>query len=392
MWTTWSSASLNSVDARRRPASSETPYRRAPPAWQYLRPTYTAEKFESALPFSFVRWGGSPGTLGLKPHAPRRLHWRARGRWLTLGRAVALASLLAAPARADDPLRTAETRLAGMVISSDLERRLGLQFKNELETKKGVVYLEDEVVVEYVRAVAARVIDVARRERPDVQWNVMVINDWRIVNAMATPGGFLYVYRGLLEFVNDEAELAGIMADEAGHVVARHTARDMVAAYGLDAVSRLALGRNAGLLARLAAGVGTKGLLLAHSREDETEADEYGARYAAAAGYDPKALVRFFGNLKRRHGSESGLQAYLSDYPAPADRFEHVTAYIAEHGYTGAQSEPARVREDETVPRHVVHRLARAGADGARQSGAMRPSWPQHRCCVHWTLSATTVL
>ena len=163
----------------------------------------------------------------------------------------------------------------------------------------------------------------------------MVIDDPKIVNAFATPGGFLYVYRGLLEFANDEAELAGIMAHEAGHVVARHGAREMVAAFGLDAVSRLALGRNAGLLARLTAGIGAKGVLLVHSREDETEADEYGAHYAAAAGYDPQAHGRFFGRLMRREKSASGLQAYLSDHPATADRIEHLNAYIAEHGYTG---------------------------------------------------------
>jgi len=268
----------------------------------------------------------------------RKRHGRARGWWLALGRAAALASVVAAPAQARDTLdslRTMETRLAGMVISSEHETRIGLAFKNELETKRGVVYLEDQAVVDYVREVASRVIDVASQERRDVRWTVMVINDRKIVNACATPGGFIYVYRGLLEAVNDEAELAGVLGHEAGHVVGRHTAREMVAQYGIVAVTQLALGGNPSLLASLATRIGTKGLLLAHSREEETEADEYGARYAAAAGYDPHGHARFFRTILRREGSSSAMQAYLSDHPATADRIEHLNAYIAEHGYTG---------------------------------------------------------
>jgi predicted Zn-dependent protease len=263
---------------------------------------------------------------------------RARGRWLALGAAALVTvSHLAAPAQAGDvvdSLRTMETRLAGMVVSREQQTRIGLAFKNELE-KKGVVYMEDPAVLAYVRGVAERVIDVARQERPDVRWSVMVIDDRKTVNACATPGGFLYVYRGLLEAANDEAELAGVLAHEAGHVIGRHIERALVAQFGLMAVSRLALGRNAGLLARLTAGVGAKGLLLAHSREEETESDEYGARYAAAAGYDPQGVVRFLRTLKRLYGSDTGVRAYLSDHPANADRVEHMTAYIAERGYTG---------------------------------------------------------
>jgi predicted Zn-dependent protease len=297
-------------------------------------------------------------------------------------RVAALVSLVAVPAQAreaQDQLRAVETRVAGMVISGDMERRIGLQYKHELEATKGVVYLEDQWVLEYVRTVAARIIDVAKLERPDVQWTVMVINDRKTVNACATPGGFIYIYRGLLEAANDEAELAGIIAHEAGHVVARHTARSIVTAFGLDAVTRLALGKNAGLLTRLAARGGAKGLLLAHSREEESEADEHGARYAAAAGYDPQALSRFFGTLIKRHGSATGLQAYLSDHPATAERIDHVNAYIAEHGYTGE----ATNRQDYTsMKRYLVTlpagrpAVARPWFENPTQQPAAPAQWP----------------
>ena len=82
--------------------------------------------------------------------------------------------------------------------ASELERRIGLQMRTSSRRRRARLP-RGSVVVEYVRGVAARVIDVARLERPDVRWTVMVINDPKTVNAFATPGGFLDVYRGLLE-------------------------------------------------------------------------------------------------------------------------------------------------------------------------------------------------
>jgi beta-barrel assembly-enhancing protease len=124
-----------------------------------------------------------------------------------------------------------------------------------------------------VRGVADRVITFGKRDRPEVQWQVNVIDDSKTVNAFATPGGYLYVYSGLIMAADNEAELAGVMAHETGHVVARHSARQMVDQYGLEAVSGMVLGKNPGLVGSIVGGVGQKGFMLANSRSDETEAD-----------------------------------------------------------------------------------------------------------------------
>src|SRR6185369_4701480 len=144
---------------------------------------------------------------------------------------------------------------------------------------------------------------------------VNVIDDPKTVNAFATPGGFLYVYTGLLAAADDEAQLAGVMAHETGHVVARHSARSMVAAYGLEAVVALATGQNPNLLSQIASGIAANGLMLAHSRADETEADELGVKYMSAAGYDPHALAAFFHTLQAKQGSMPGVLVFLSDHP-----------------------------------------------------------------------------
>ena len=230
----------------------------------------------------------------------------------------------------------AETMAAEQLITPEQENQLGLQVKQELETKQNVRYVTDPTVVSYVRGVADRVIAFGKKDRPEVAWQVNVIDDPKTVNAFATPGGYLYVYSGLILASDNEAELAGVMAHETGHVVARHSARNLVATYGLQAISQLVLGQNPGLVAQLASGIASKGLLLKHSRVDETEADEYGARYSSAAGYDPRGLVTFFQRLQAREGSSPEALVFLSDHPATPDRVSHVTEYIAAHGLAGS--------------------------------------------------------
>jgi predicted Zn-dependent protease len=190
-----------------------------------------------------------------------------------------------------------------------------------------------------------------------VKWQVRVIDDPKTVNAFATPGGFLYVYSGLLLAADNPSELAGVLSHEAGHVVARHSARQMVDAFGLQAVASLALGQNPGLAAQLAAAVGGRGLLLANSRGDETEADEYGAKYASGAGYDPRGLITFFQKLAKQEGSSSQLLKFLSDHPATPDRISHLESYIAEHHLAGSGG-----RDPDRLPRVKDRIRGRGGA------------------------------
>jgi predicted Zn-dependent protease len=230
---------------------------------------------------------------------------------------------------------SAETTLAKALISDDQENQIGLQVRQELEQKEKVKYLESGDVESFVKSITDKILPLAEKDRPGVKWQVKVIDDPKTVNAFATPGGFLYVYSGLLLAAANPAEVAGVLAHEAGHVVARHSARQMVDAYGLQAVAGLALGQNPGLASQIAAGVTGKGLMLANSREDETEADEYGAKYASAAGFDPNGLVTFFQKLAKSEGAASGVTKFLSDHPATPDRIAHVQQYIAQNHLTG---------------------------------------------------------
>jgi beta-barrel assembly-enhancing protease len=229
----------------------------------------------------------------------------------------------------------AETALASALISDADEEKLGMQVKQELE-KKGVKYVQDGEVVAYVQGVANRLLPHASRERKGVRWRIHVIDDAKTVNAFATPGGFLYVYTGLILNADNEAELAGVLAHEAGHVVARHSARKLVNAYGLQSVLGLAMGKNPGMLSQVAGAVLGQGVLLAHGRGEEIEADEAGARYTAKANYDPKGLATFFQKLKAKEGKTPAALTWLSTHPATSDRITNINEYIAKNNLRGS--------------------------------------------------------
>ncbi|MBJ6759541.1 M48 family metalloprotease [Myxococcaceae bacterium JPH2] len=237
----------------------------------------------------------------------------------------------------------AEKAIASVVVSPQQEEQIGQQVKQELEQKEKIQYVQDPAVVEYVRQLSAPILAQASKERPDVKWKVNVINDPKTVNAFATPGGYLYVYTGLLLAADTEAELAGVMAHEAGHVVARHSARAMVNQYGLQAISQMALGNNPGAAAQIASQLVTGGTMLAHGRSEESEADTYGARYASGAGYDPHGLITFFQKLQAEQGKTPAVMKWLSTHPTNEQRIADLNKYIAQNRLTGANNNPGQL-------------------------------------------------
>jgi predicted Zn-dependent protease len=245
-------------------------------------------------------------------------------RWMALVGALMMTGAGCATQRA-----AVEKTAANLLISDEEEARIGKEVKAELEQKQKIRYVQDPEVLAYVNKVATPVLRAANRDRK-VSWKVNVIDDPKTVNAFATPGGYLYVYTGLLLAASNDAELAGVMGHEAAHVTQRHSARQMVSAFGLQAVTQLALGKNPGLASKIAAGLAGQGLLLAHSRSDEEEADAAGAVYTNAAGYDPRGLATFFQKLQKQSGDLPPVLTFLSTHPNPGDRVKEVNRLIKE--------------------------------------------------------------
>jgi predicted Zn-dependent protease len=189
----------------------------------------------------------------------------------------------------------------------------------------------DEELQRYVQELGEQL--AALSERPDLPWTFRVLDD-PTVNAFALPGGFIYVTRGILTHMSSEAELAGVLGHEIGHVTARHSVNQMsraqLAQIGLVAgmLIKPELQQYAGLASQ------SLGLLfLKFGRDDEREADLLGFRYMTRGRYDPRALAGVFRMLDGVTGSGSGrIPEWLSTHPAPENREAWAVQAVAEAG------------------------------------------------------------
>lgn len=240
---------------------------------------------------------------------------------------LALFLLLSAPLAACSSQTAAE-----LLVSPEQENMLGAQLKTQLEMgaegMPPIKYLQDPELRTYILGLANKVVALGKMDKPEFTWAVEVIDDPNTVNAFATPGGYLYVYTGLLRAADNEAEVIGVMGHEVGHQLARHFARRLVQTYTLSAIASVALGQNPNLLAELGAALLAQGYLLSHSREAETEADEIGARLTSRAGYDPNGLVTFFQKLQAMQSGTPAVLKYIMGHPLAADRLQHVRDLI----------------------------------------------------------------
>jgi len=214
-----------------------------------------------------------------------------------------------------------------MLVSEQEERQLGLQTRESVGKEYGVY--GDAALQGYVSGVAQPLARVSHR--PTLDWHFEVM-DSPVVNAFAAPGGYVFVTRGLLAAVNDEAELAGVLAHEIGHVTARHSAHQMSQAMlaGLGVQLGTALAGSYGNLLGPLLEAGTGLLFLKYSRDDERQADALGVEYATKAGYDTNRMADFFVTLQRQEsldgGKGGGVPEWFSTHPSPVDREASVRA------------------------------------------------------------------
>lgn len=215
---------------------------------------------------------------------------------------------------------TGRSSFTGLMSASD-ELKTGRDEHPKILQKFGGEY-PDERVRRYVQQVGEKL--VANSEVANTRFTFTVLNS-DIVNAFALPGGYVYVTRGLMALASTEAELAGVLGHEIGHVAARHTAERYSAAVASQ-IGTTILGVALGVLtgsnavAQSASDVGSSiaGTALAgFSRDQESEADELGVRYLAKSGYDDNAMVSFLSKLE----ADSQLSAELAGKPGTGDDF-----------------------------------------------------------------------
>jgi predicted Zn-dependent protease len=235
---------------------------------------------------------------------------------------IVAASILAACAT-----NPATGRRQLMLVSEGQEIAMGQQADPEIVAQFGLV--PDSGLQQYVREIGARLAGLS--ERPDLPWTFRVLDD-PVVNAFALPGGFNYVTRGILGYFNSEAELAGVMGHELGHVTARHSASQMTkqTLAGVGLVTGMILVPDLQDYAGVAS-AGLQLMFLRFSRDDEREADDLGLRYMYRAGYDPREMPNVFAMLDRvsRAAGAGRVPGWLSTHPDPEDRQGRMREKIA---------------------------------------------------------------
>jgi len=205
-----------------------------------------------------------------------------------------------------------------MLLSSADELAMGQQTDPQVLQTFGKY--EDADLARYLAALGNKL--GALSHQPNLDYSIKVL-DSPVVNAFAVPGGFVYLTRGILAYLNDEAELAGVVAHEIGHIAARHSAQQ----YSRAQVAQLGLGLG-GMVSktfRKYAGVAQIGvglLFLSFSRDDERQADALGVEYSSKAGYDSNHMANLFVSLERLNPGEAqgGLPGWFSTHPNPPDR------------------------------------------------------------------------
>ena len=230
-------------------------------------------------------------------------------------------------------------------LSADDEAALGAQEHKKIVPAFGGVY-EDPELAAYVDSVGGLLAKTS--ELPELKFTFTVLNS-PIVNAFALPGGYVYVTRGLLALANDEAEMAGVLAHEIGHVTGRHSAERYGQAMTAG-ILQTGLGILFGNAAASAAGTVGGLALRSYSRGQEHEADLLGIRYLSRAGYDPQAMASFLEQLL----ADSRLEAEMAGRPGKADEFnimqthprtaDRVEAALSEAGVKTV-ADPMRARE-----------------------------------------------
>lgn len=311
----------------------------------------------------------NPNFPQLKTLSPSRLDWRG----------IALA-VIALPLMVSCSVNPATGGANLVLMTENREKEIGLEEHEKVLAS--MTLFQDEELLEYVRKVGNKVASVSHR--PDLEYTFNIIDSPEI-NAFALPGGYVYVNRGLLTFMNSEADLAAVLAHEIGHITARHAVQQQ--ARGTLARTAAQVG---GIVTAVATGSGYVGSqisdvasiwaqtgLSGFGREHELEADSLGAEYIREAGYDPSAMINVVTVLKnqedfsrRVNNGGGGYHGLFATHPRNDTRLQEAIASVA------SLSESEITETDNTEFRNKIDGLI-IGASQASQSQETRNRYYQ---------------
>jgi predicted Zn-dependent protease len=247
----------------------------------------------------------------------RAASWRA-AKW------ALLAGLTAGPISCATNPATGKREIS--LVSESQEIQMGQEYAQQIVKSMGVY--DDKKVQDYVSRLGMGM--AAQSERPKLPWAFYVMDD-PTVNAFALPGGSIFITRGILTHMNNEAELVGVLGHEIGHVTARHSVQQMTR----QQIAQIGLGVGSIVSSDIAqyAGLASQGLgvlFLKYGRDAESQSDELGFKYMVRDGYDPRGMATMFETLERVSKLEGAgdIPEWSSTHPNPGNRVQATMARV----------------------------------------------------------------
>lgn len=228
-------------------------------------------------------------------------------------------------------------------VEKDIE--LGAQVSQQIEsdTEQFPILPEqgNERVYKYIRDIRDDILNSGQvKHKDDFAWQVKIIHDDETLNAFATPGGYIYVYTGLIKYLDTEDHLAGVMGHEIAHADLRHSTRQLTKMYGVQVLLAIALGNsNSEVLQNVAAGL----INLKFSRSHETESDAASVRYLCPSKYNAAGAAGFFEKIQSEGGTRT--PQFLSTHPDPGNRVEGIKGQKTQLGCTGTETYQSRYNQ-----------------------------------------------
>lgn len=224
--------------------------------------------------------------------------------------------------------------------------KLGKQVADEIASKPSEFPIlkeqGNERVYNYIRNITRKILNSGQvKYKNEFAWQVKIINDSKTLNAFATPGGYIYVYTGLIKYLDSEDQLAGVMGHEIAHADRRHSTKQMTQLLGVQILLAAALGDKEAVQ-QVAAGI----IGLKFSRNHESDADNYSVRYLCGTNYNAAGAAGFF----KKIGSQGGSPPeFLSTHPNPGNRVKAIEAKEVELGCRGTQTNNAEYARIKTL-------------------------------------------
>lgn len=205
------------------------------------------------------------------------------------------------------------------------DKQLGLQVKAEIASKPGEFPILDPStnasVYNYIYGIRNEILNSGRVTYKDqFAWEVYIVKNDEIQNAFCTPGGYIYVYTGLIKYLDSKSALAGVMGHEIAHADKRHSTEQLTKIYGIQTLLDIVLGNDQGLLSQVA----TQLVALKFSRDNETEADMASVTYLCPTKFEADGAALFFQKIIAEGASTP--PEFLSTHPNPDNRVENIQA------------------------------------------------------------------